>query len=548
MKNKKVASMVLSAVCICALLSGCGDAEEESRKLTVLTRANSYAEPMDEQQFWIDLAKEKNVEIELTQIPGADAWDNQKNVVLSSGELPDILLAGAVTNADVATYKEILMPMEDLIEEYAPNIKKAFEERPELKMISTSADGHIYTLTGLQPHRPGNAPILMINKQWLDELNLEIPHTLDEFYEVLVAFRDGDPNGNGIKDEIPFNFYPRLRYHQGVLTLIGAWGNYGCNNSNVLMFFDDEGKANFYGDSEDFKEFTKYIHKLYEEGLLSQEVLSADETKFTSLNRNKEVPVVGALIAWQIGSEFSSEFHDQYVAIKPLCVSENVTPIWACDPLVLQNNANTASITISCKNPQAAIEWLDGFYEEEYAVQAFWGSNGVGTEVTEENGEKHYTQIIQGDEGADTSRYTLSLSSWGPLYCSPELQTRITPPEQMQQRLQQGSQIYENYWPRLVNPISALSMTDEVSQELSIIQTDLWSVVDTQWSDWIVNGGIDEGWDKYVEELHKIGSDRMTEIYQEAFDSKVEEFGMETFYSDNYKSERDYGYDFSYLD
>lgn len=47
----------------------------------------------------------------------------------------------------------------------------------------------------------------MINKVWLDKLGLEVPTTLAELKEVLIAFRDGDPNGNGIQDEIPMDMY-----------------------------------------------------------------------------------------------------------------------------------------------------------------------------------------------------------------------------------------------------------------------------------------------------------------------------------------------------
>jgi putative aldouronate transport system substrate-binding protein len=556
-KSKRFLTLVMTLSML--TLSACGPdsssnegeinvSQGNDRSFTAFVKGQDYVSNLNEQQYWIDLAKEKKVDIKVTMVRGDEAWNNQKNALLTSGDVPDVFMGGgAIGSTEIATYKDLFLPLEDLIDKHAPNIARLFKEHPETKAMATNPDGHIYTLSGLQPLRPGNAPIMMINKQWLDKLGLKIPKTLDEFYNVLVAFRDGDPNGNGIKDEVPFDFYPALRYHQGVLSLIGAWGNYGVNNSNVLTFFDDKGKANFYGDSEDFKEFIQYIHKLYKDGLVSKEVLTSDASKYNSRLRNKKVPIVGANIGWTIGGSMDPDYADQYVAIKPLVAKDGVTPIWSADPFSLKYVNNTVSITQKCKNPEAVLEWLDGFYTEDYAVQAFWGSNGVGTKVTEKDGKKYYEQIIQGDQGADTSRYTLSLSSGGPLSVSSELESRITPPKQMQERLQQGSQIYENYWPKYANPISALKLTDADAKELSIIQTDLWSVVDTSWSKWVMKGGIEGEWDGYVAQLKKIGRNRMVEIYQKTFDNTAEKYGIKFFESNNYKSHFDFGYDVSYL-
>lgn len=68
----------------------------------------------------------------------------------------------------------------------------------------TNPDGHIYTLPGKKPLRPKGCDTPFINKAWLDRLGLEIPTTVDEWYEVLKAFKEQDANGNGDpNDEIP---------------------------------------------------------------------------------------------------------------------------------------------------------------------------------------------------------------------------------------------------------------------------------------------------------------------------------------------------------
>ncbi len=73
-----------------------------------------------------------------------------------------------------------------------------------LRELMTQSDGHIYFMFGFTYHMITRySQILWMNQEWLDALGLAQPATTDELYEVLIAFRDNDPNGNGVRDEIP---------------------------------------------------------------------------------------------------------------------------------------------------------------------------------------------------------------------------------------------------------------------------------------------------------------------------------------------------------
>lgn len=97
--------------------------------------------------------------------------------------------------------------MSPLIEQEAPNVKKMFDEHPELKTLAAESDGKIYGIPRYKGIWPDNIASMFINKTWLDNLGLEPPTTWDELESVLVAFRDGDPNQNGDStDEIPMDF------------------------------------------------------------------------------------------------------------------------------------------------------------------------------------------------------------------------------------------------------------------------------------------------------------------------------------------------------
>src|SRR5699024_10973892 len=136
------------------------------------------------------------------------------NLDFASGDLDDIIFAAGNSNftADMEVkYGEqgLIIPLEDLIEEYAPNIQKMFEERPDVKKSITTLDGHIYALPRVVKEGGTSSWYMSpfwYNGRWLDELGVdELPETTEELYDLLVRFRDEDPNGNGEADEIPLS-------------------------------------------------------------------------------------------------------------------------------------------------------------------------------------------------------------------------------------------------------------------------------------------------------------------------------------------------------
>ena len=129
-------------------------------------------------------------------------------VILSADELPDIIWNGISKDMFVQLMdQDIFMPVEDLIENHMPNLKKILDENPQYKEMMYAPDGHIYGFPYIEEMdglvlTPGP---MVIYKPWLDKLGLEMPTTIDEFHEVLLAFKNaGDLNENGINDEIPY--------------------------------------------------------------------------------------------------------------------------------------------------------------------------------------------------------------------------------------------------------------------------------------------------------------------------------------------------------
>lgn len=105
-----------------------------------------------------------------------------------------------------------IIPLNDLIDKHMPNLKALFDKRPDIKAIVTAPDGNIYSLPAGEELGTGqedigsNPDFLYINQDWLKKLGLNMPTTLQEYHDVLLAFKTKDPNGNGKADEIPLSF------------------------------------------------------------------------------------------------------------------------------------------------------------------------------------------------------------------------------------------------------------------------------------------------------------------------------------------------------
>lgn len=68
-------------------------------------------------------------------------------------------------------------------------------------------------------------------------------------------------------------------------------------------------------------------------------------------------------------------------------------------------------------------------------------------------------------------------------------------------------------FPFLILPMSQ-------TEEASVIQNDLNSVMTTHAARWITSGGVEEEWDSYMKELNNAGLERYLEIYQQAYDAR----------------------------
>ena len=222
--KKKTFQRTCATLLALALLLACTGAVAEKATLTDLgtfplttDEGASFSVMMpqyasqDPNTAWITGVYEDmtGVHVNWTVVP-SDAWKQKRALAFASGELPDVIAGMDTANLTVTDEQQyasqgMLIGLNDLIENNTVYLKQILNENPSYRKLLAQDNGEIYSLPCLAVcYHCNYSQKMFINKTWLDNLGLEMPTTIEEYYNVLVAFKEQDANGNGDpNDEIP---------------------------------------------------------------------------------------------------------------------------------------------------------------------------------------------------------------------------------------------------------------------------------------------------------------------------------------------------------
>ncbi|SFD96717.1 putative aldouronate transport system substrate-binding protein [Paenibacillus catalpae] len=453
---------------------------------------------------WLqELEKNSNVKINWQVISSSD-WDAQKSVMLASGKMPDVIIGNlAFGDSDIVNNLSIFRPLDDYIDKYMPNLKAAMEETPELKKLSTFPDGKIYSLPARLPSRPYSSVQPVINREWLDKLGLKAPETLDELYNVLKAFKEKDPNGNGKADEIPYSDSKDVD-----INLLAPFGITDIRANHMVI---KDGKPEYFPTSEAYKAGIAWANKLYSEGLIDQETFTQDDTMLTAKRQNPDAALIGFSYQWTPDAVFG-QWSKQYETIAPITGTDG-KKYQVGEPSGMSFRRNEVLITTSNEHPEVTARWADQFYTGEASIQNFWGA--IGTSI-EKNSDGTYTLMDPPDgTSADAWYWDSSLRDFGPKYASPEFEKNIKldPTSGDGLKLQLDS-LGKDY---VTQPFPDVMYTIEEYAELPTLLTDIESYIKSTRAKWVTKGGIDQEWDGYVKKLNDMGLAKLIKIYEDAY-------------------------------
>ncbi len=290
--------------------------------------------------LWIKKFIEKywNVNLEVEQIPAAGLTE-RVSLLFASGELPDLMINLGLTTSNIYMYgqeeSQLLKLDEYMDETLTPNILRRFEEHPDARSASTTPDGHIYTLPKLGESDDGTTlNRICINKAWLDACGLEEPKTLEDFLNVLRAFKEKDPGNVGTENVIPLGGGYEVDSQNPGWYILNALGfNIGSESVDIYQNYGVrpallDGEALLPAGHPLFKDYLETMKTMFNEGLLSRNFFLLDSTEITGEMLNGYIGVAPAKRvdtygitdwkAWESLGALTSETNSEAQWFKPV--------------------------------------------------------------------------------------------------------------------------------------------------------------------------------------------------------------------------------------
>ncbi|MBD2848162.1 extracellular solute-binding protein [Paenibacillus sp. IB182496] len=533
-KTKQGLQLLLAGAMLGGVLAGCssadndnggatGGAENEAASTVSKEGFPIVSEPLtltmmapdvgiqswDKMPVFEEMEELTGIHMEFQNAP-KDGFETKKNLVFASGTYPDVFYAAGLTPAEQMNYggQGILLPLEDLIENYAPNVKAILDENPDIKKSITAPDGHIYALPVIEFNQPWYRNPLWYNGEFLEALGVEqLPQTTEELYDYLKRVKEEDPNGNGQADEIPLSSASPGNSLRDIRTwLLGAFGIY-----EEEIYVDDDGQVHYTPMEEGYKDYLTYLNRLWEDELLDQESFSQTAEQREAKARNNQLGLYSAWTAFQMMGEEPNTDDPMFLPVTGEGVDE---------PAIAKNKGiNTGAYAISSTNPspEASMRWVDYIYSIEGATMFNKGPEGVLWQYTDEDTyEKEYLPVPDGGDREEyRSKITPNYGIPAPTINLAEIDNGLLGEvddwiknETKTKLLDRGARI----------PFPVLFLTPEEQAEVTQMTSDLNTYVRQMEAKFVTGAEPLSNWDSYLNTIKKMGGERMAEIYQAAYD------------------------------
>ncbi|MHA6531376.1 type 2 periplasmic-binding domain-containing protein [Paenibacillus sp. BAC0078] len=473
------------------------------------------------------------------QINPSDGAKEKRQISLASGDYPDAYLLTSYidefSQGDVLKYGQqgVLVPLNDLIDKYAPNIKAAMEKTPALKALNTAPDGNIYGLGAYTECFHCSYPNKMwINTEWLKKLKLEEPKTTEEFKQMLEAFKTQDPNGNGKADEVP---------------LSGSTEDFGVRIIPYLMnsfVYDDDrnylnltdGKVESAAIKPEWKEGLTYIKSLYDAGLIDPGAFTQNAEAFKKIGENADAEILGAgagmhpaiFVNIDPGNKRSAHYNPLAPLTGPAGISYATHDAGGVSPgakFVITNKASEEAKV-------ALIKMVDYMFTPEGQTNAASGMKGIDwTDPAEGDvalGKDVKPMIKQIPMAEGEAPRNAGWSGMGHFYMPKEYRdtfvqaTDIYASNGYERRLYDASLLYQGHEPKELFPLWSIWIDPGEIDEASMLQTNLRNYIEQNELQFITgNKDLNKDWDAYVKGLKDLKLDRYLEILQKAYDASV---------------------------
>lgn len=510
--------LILALVLISGVLTCVGEGSVYPLEPITLT-VNIDETPRDSIPDWAldyyiwDIIEEKTgVKLECWGADGRAGGNTEDiNVLIASGSYPDIFINNWLSypgGPSKALTNNVIMPLNDIIDEYCPNFKKVLDENESWAKDVATDDGTLYVFPLLRAARDKTFYGLGYRQDKLDELGLDIPTTPDELEEVLTAFKDA-----GMECGLTFEYRFLFTGDQGYGTILQS--GFGLKSG---WYVDNE--TVHFGEYEDaYYDFLVWLNRLYENGLIDPDMPSIN--KSTSLAKYSNGEAWAAVLqssATVAGLEYvNADKGWKGVTGPSLATEPGAVPQFGHLQNTYAGNA-AAAISTKCQNVEAAARFLDWFYGEENLETYQYGVEGFCYAVVD--GE--YTRDIQyliplEGENADNveirMNYGIIGTNWPMKMLDGFSHNYYAYPAETLEALAVWRQ--NNMEEHILPPVT---LTVDEANEYASIYNDVDSYMKEHISLFITGKQSLDEYEEYRSVLEDLGIERLIEIEQAAYD------------------------------
>ena len=392
MKKVSLAKWALIALCFlfCAnamvFASGGGQQQAAGGKPTLEIGIQTHAFIIDHKDNYLTRYLENlhNIDLQFYYLPTDNVESRTKiSLLVASNDLPETIWGGGMTREQIGEYGAG-GAFVNLNRYFADASKTPYfnkiplADRNSMLRDTRSSDGNNYSFAQFEPETWNLTPYrYYINRSWLAKLGLQEPKTTDELRNVLLAFRDRDPNGNGRQDEIGVFGWFNGTYGENVITaLINSFvfWNPGqlaldASGNNVTAPFTEAG----------FRAALQYLNTLFRDRVLDASTFTVDQQGFRAV-LNATPMVIGLTTMGSVGNfqgYAPQDDHPNYDAMAPIMgpLSSPVSPGYT--PYSDYVAGQLTFITNNCKNVDLAVKVMDSFYEPDLSIITRFGEENV---------------------------------------------------------------------------------------------------------------------------------------------------------------------------
>lgn len=479
--------------------------------------ATGVLENMQDIEMFSYLGNLTNVHIEVIQSPSTNDAVTQFNLMVASDDLPDTaFIKTSLLTGGVSSYIDegTIIPLNQYMQ-YAPNLRRLFDEHPQWEKEVSTVDGLIYGFPKIKADGlPRITHGLQIRTDWLENVGLDMPTTIEEWDAVLAAFIDQDANGNGdANDEIPLGTisYSKLGQNRNLVGMFAL--GYGLTDT----FAHKNGKVFFSPYEDDFALVLAKLSEWYSKGYIDVDYLSLDEDAMNAKIMSNRIGAFAQTLGSGMAkflSVWSSEGLEYDLAGAPNLVSPDGNKYMGYD--VSQVVPTTLVITSANKNPIETVKYFDYLFSQEGATTLCYGIEGKSYTLID--GVPTYTdEIMNNPQGLAPAnalyRYCFGLADFPGLQLAEAYISSLRWPQQ-----RAASETYaDGIGMNLVNLQHTVEETDAINR--------IWGDIETYCIEMINKYilGIEplETFPTFQSTLQSMGIESLVQYKQDAYDRSL---------------------------